>query len=87
MSKTLGRRTPMDRAAQVALPVLTVTGNLLVSLKEPQLGLLVILASEPFWGYSGWIAWKKSGQIGMFITNCIISSIITFGVINYWLLN
>ncbi len=79
------RRTALDRATQVLLPVLAILGNFLISARRPQFGLPVCLASEFFWFYSGWIAWKKSGQIGMFITNAVLAVIIAYGVANYWL--
>jgi hypothetical protein len=80
------RRTRLDRATQVALPPLAIIGNALISMKKPQVGLLICLVSEFFWLYSGWIAWKRSGQVGMFITNCVIAATVAYGVFNYWLL-
>lgn len=80
----MAQRTLMDRTTQVLLPPLALLGNLLISLKHPQAGLSVCLVSEIFWAYSGWIAWRRCGQIGMFITNIIIGLTVAYGVVNYW---
>lgn len=73
-----------DKATQVLLPALTITGFALTAMKKPQLGLIFNLISEIFWLYSSWYAWKKAGQVGIFITTLIITVIVTYGVINYW---
>jgi len=70
---------------QVLLPVLTVIGFLLVSLKMPQFGLPIQLVSQLVWLYSGYQAWKKAGQVGIFITSLIVTVIVLFGIVNYWL--
>jgi hypothetical protein len=77
----------MDRATQFLLPPLAIAGNALISMKQPQAGLLVCLLSEIFWFYSGLLAWKQSGQIGMFITNIAIGATVLYGVVNYWFLS
>ena len=74
-----------NNIAQVCLVVFTVLGFLFTSLKMPQYGLAFNLISEVFWLYSSYKAWKKADQIGMFINTIIITAIIGFGVINYWL--
>ena len=72
--------------AQICLPVLTVLGYALTSFKYPQYGLVVALASQVFWLYSSYRAWKEANQIGIFITTIIIILTLTYGVVNYWLL-
>lgn len=72
--------------AQVALPTLTVSAQFATSLKFPQWGLIINLAVQPFWLYSGWKAYKQAGQVGILVTTIIMAVVITCGVINYWLL-
>lgn len=81
----MAKRSPMDFATQLMLPPSALAGNLLIAMKHPQAGLLVCLFSEIFWTYSGWLAWRHGGQIGMFITNIAIGLTVAYGVINYWL--
>ena len=76
-----------DLLTQLLLPTLTILGFALTSIKKPELGLVASLVSEIFWLYSGWQAWKKAGQIGIFITTIIITIILSFGVINYWFIH
>jgi len=73
-----------DKATQVILPILTVFGFLLTGMKMPQIGLVISLTSQIFWMYTSWQAWKKAGQIGIFITSIITTVVLFFGVINYW---
>lgn len=80
------KQVSFNTIAQVGLTVLTVFGFLLTSLKLPQYGLIVALASEVFWLYSSYKAWRKANQIGMFITTIILTVTILFGVLNYWVL-
>ncbi|MGB4966472.1 MAG: hypothetical protein WBO77_05195 [Microgenomates group bacterium] len=75
-----------DKLTQVMLPITTILGFTLTSMKKPELGLIFNLASEIFWLYSGYKAWKTAGQIGIFITTIIISIIVLYGVLNYWVL-
>ncbi len=81
-----GKATFIQQATQVLLPTLTAIGFLLTSLKKPQYGLLVNFVSQFFWFYASWKAWKEAKQIGVFITTVIIFLIVSFGVINYWIL-
>jgi hypothetical protein len=55
-------------------------------MKLPQWGLASNLFSEIFWFYSSYRAWKDANQIGMFINTFVIAIILTYGLINYWLL-
>ncbi len=71
---------------QFALPVLTLGGQLAVAIKYPQWGLTIALASQPFWLYSSWKAYKQAGQIGIFVNTVFFCLITLFGVINYWIL-
>lgn len=80
------KRTPFDQLTQIALPLLTMAGFLLTSLKYPAYGLVLNLLSQIFWLYAGWVAWKKADQIGLFITALGITAILMFGVVNYFVL-
>lgn len=72
---------------QIGLVGFTMLGFLLTSLKLPKYGVLVNLISEIFWIYSSYKAWKKADQIGVFINTIIITIILVFGVVNYWIIN
>jgi hypothetical protein len=76
----------LNSIVQVSLVLFTILGFLLTSLKLPQYGLLAALVSEIFWLYSSYKAWKEANQIGIFITTIIVTIIVLFGVINYWIL-
>ncbi len=69
---------------QVALPVFTIGTQIAFALKVPQWGLIVNLIAQPFWFYSGWVAYKKAGQSGILITTIVVTVIIIFGIVNYW---
>lgn len=56
------------------------------SMKLPQYGLLFAFVAQTLWLYVTYKAWKKANQIGGFITTILEISIITFGVVNYWML-
>jgi len=71
---------------QVGLIGFTMLGFLLTSFKLPQYGLIANLVSEFFWVYSSYKSWKQADQIGIFITTIIITLIVLWGVINYWLI-
>ncbi len=75
-----------NKATQVMLPTLTILGFALTSFKKPELGLISNLVAEIFWLYSSWRAWKKAGQLGIFITTIIVTAVLIYGVINYWFL-
>ncbi len=70
---------------QVGLVGFTMLGFLLTSLKLPEYGVIANLISEVFWLYSTYKAWRDADQIGMFINTLIVTAILIFGVINYWL--
>lgn len=72
--------------AQVGLIIFTMLGFLLTSLKLPQYGLVFNLISQVFWIYSSYKAWKNANQIGMFINTLMITVILLWGIINYWIL-
>ncbi|KKP90537.1 MAG: hypothetical protein US57_C0001G0011 [Candidatus Moranbacteria bacterium GW2011_GWC2_37_73] len=69
---------------QVALPALTLGGQLAIALKFPKYGLVLALASQPFWLYSSWKAYKQAGQIGIFVNTVFFCLVTLFGVVNYW---
>ena len=70
---------------QFAIPALTIGGQMAISMKIPQWGLVILLSAQPFWLYSSWKSYKQAGQIGIFISTVLFSIITIFGVINYWL--
>ncbi len=72
-----------DKATQILLPILTVGGLLLVSLKLPMYGLMLTMTSQVFWFYAAWKAWKQAGQIGIFITTVAMTIVTIIGLINY----
>ena len=78
-------RKLMDKIANIFLPIFTISGFLLTSLKLPQWGLAFNLSSEIFWLYSSYWAWREAKQIGIFITTIVITIILIGGVVNYWL--
>lgn len=82
--KELERRS-LNNVMQVGLVGFTMLGFLLTSLKLPQYGVAANLVSEIFWLYGTYKAWKEANQIGMFINTLIVTAILIFGVINYWL--
>lgn len=75
-----------DMFVQVCLPVFTVLGFLLISLKQPGYGVAVSFFSQIFWLYSGYKAWKTAGQLGIFVNTLICTLVFGYGVINYWFL-
>lgn len=74
-----------NNLVQVGLVLFTMLGFLLTSFRLPQYGLIANLVSEIFWLHSSYKAWKNADQFGMFITTIIITVIVLFGVINYWI--
>ena len=76
----------LNNLVQICLVLFTMLGFLLTSFKFPQYGLIANLISEIFWIYSSYKAWKNADQFGIFITTIIITLIVLFGVINYWIL-
>ena len=69
---------------QVSLPVLTLGGQLAIAMKFPKYGLVLALASQPFWLYSSWKSYKQAGQVGIFVNTVAFSMLTIFGVLNYW---
>ena len=78
-------RRSFNSFMQVGLVGFTMLGFLLTSLKLPEYGVVANLISEVFWLYSTYKAWKEADQLGMFINTLIVTAILIFGVINYWL--
>lgn len=76
----------INSISQFAIPILTVTTQIVIAFKYPQYGLIINMLAQPFWIYSGWKAYKQAGQIGLFITTIIITIVIGLGIINYWFL-
>ena len=75
-----------NKATQIFLPLLTILGFMFTSFKKPEIGLAFNLLAQIFWLYSGYVAWKKANQIGIFITSIIITVLLMYGVVNYWFL-
>lgn len=75
-----------NNLTQVCIVLFTILGFLLTSFKLPQWGLVVSLIAQPFWMYSSYKSWKNANQIGAFITTLIITAVVSWGVINYWVL-
>lgn len=71
---------------QVCLPAFTVLGFLLISLKEPQYGVIVSLVAQVFWIYSAYRAWREADQVGLLVNSILNTFIFAYGVINYWFL-
>ena len=82
----MNKEKQFNSISQVALPIFTLGGQLAIAMKVPQWGLLLVLASQPFWLYSSWKSYKNAGQIGIFINTVIFSMVTIFGLINYWIL-
>jgi len=74
-----------NNLVQVCIVSFTLLGFLLTALKMPEWGLVSNLLSQPFWFYSSYKAWKNADQIGTFITTIMITSVLLFGVLNYWI--
>lgn len=79
------KRLTFNTVAQIALVLFTSLGFLFTALKLPQYGLIFNLISQVFWLYASYKAWKKADQIGVFINTLIITSILIYGVLNYWI--
>lgn len=79
------KQRSLNSVMQIGLVGFTMLGFLLTSLKLPEYGLIANLFSEVFWLYSTYKAWKEANQVGMFINTLIVTAILIFGVINYWL--
>jgi hypothetical protein len=76
----------LNNLAQIGLVLFTMMGFLFTSMKLPAYGLIFNLISQVFWIYSSYKAWKNADQIGVFINTIIITVIILWGIINYWIL-
>lgn len=74
----------LNNLFQVGLVFFTMMGFFLTAIKLPQYGLVSSLISEIFWIYSSYKAWKEADQIGIFITTILVTLIILFGILNYW---
>jgi len=71
---------------QIAIPLFTIGGQLAVSMKKPEFGLLLTFLAQPFWLYSSWKSYKTAHQIGIFINSVLFLCVTIFGIINYWIL-
>lgn len=75
----------INNLVQICIVSFTLLGFLLTSLKLPAWGLVSNLMSQPFWLYSSYRSWKKADQLGAFITTVMMTLVLLFGVINYWI--
>ncbi|MDP2708682.1 MAG: hypothetical protein Q8O93_01345 [bacterium] len=75
-----------NSVSQLAIPLLTIGGQIVYAFKFPQYGLLLNLAAQPFWIYSSWKAYRNAGQIGILITTVIFTIVTVAGLVNYWVL-
>jgi hypothetical protein len=78
-------KSSLDRLSQYAIPLLTVGGYALTSLKLPAWGLLVGLLAQPFWLYSSHRAYRQAGQSGLLVSSILMTIVLLYGVANYWL--
>lgn len=81
----MSKEKTFNSVAQMAIPVMTIGGQIAIALKFPAWGLIIALASQPFWLYSSWKSYRQAGQIGIFINTVVFSIVTAFGVINYWI--
>jgi hypothetical protein len=76
----------MDTVTQFALPCLTISAQIATSLKHPEIGLIINLVVQPFWLHASRMAYKKAGQIGIFVSTIIMTIVTALGIVNYWFL-
>ncbi|HEY4521365.1 MAG TPA: hypothetical protein VJL57_03135 [Candidatus Paceibacterota bacterium] len=69
---------------QACLLIFTAGGFLLTGLKLPQYGLIVNLVAGVFWLYASYRAWKEADQYGIMINTVIVTGVVIYGVLNYW---
>jgi len=81
----MNKSLTINNIAQFGLVIFTILGFLLISLKLPEYGLISNLVAQIFWLYSSYKAWKNANQIGMFINTIIITIIVLWGILNYWI--
>lgn len=74
-----------DKATQILLPILTVSGFFLTANKMPKYGFAIAALSQIFWLYTSYQSYKKAGQIGIFVTTIIMTFITFYGLFNWWL--
>jgi len=72
---------------QIGLVFFTLLGFFLTALKLPQYGLVAALISQGFWFYTSFKAWREANQIGILINTVVVTLIVAYGVVNYWLLS
>ncbi len=82
----MNKHFTFNNLAQICIVLFTILGFLFTSFKMPAWGLIFNLISQPFWLYSTYKSWKNADQIGTFINSLMITIVLIWGVINYWLL-
>jgi hypothetical protein len=76
----------LNKSIQLLLPAIAITGWILTSLKHPEYGLIAAFFAQLLWLHVTYRGWKKANQVGGFVTTIFEIAIISFGVLNYWLL-
>lgn len=82
----MNAKKAFNSLTQLAIPTLTIGAQLVTASKNPQYGLIINLAAQPFWFYSSWKAYREAGQSGILITTTIFTIVTIAGIINYWFL-
>lgn len=74
-----------DKLTQILLPIFTVSGWLLVASKHAKYGFIVNSIGQIFWLYTSYQAYKRAGQVGIFVTTIIMTIVTFYGLFNWWL--
>jgi len=77
----------LNTAMQIGLVFFTLLGFLLTAMKLPQYGLASNLFAQIFWFYTSIKAWREANQIGILINTIVVTLIVAYGVLNYWILS
>jgi hypothetical protein len=80
------QNSTFNRIIQILLPFVAILGWLATSLKHPEYGLIFAFFAQLLWLHVTYRGWKQAQQVGGFVTTLFEIAIISFGIINYWLL-
>lgn len=78
------KKTFFDQLSQFWIPIFTLSAQIALALKHPELSLVLNLMAQPFWLYSSYKAYQHVGQIGMFLNTIAFGLITVYGIINYF---
>lgn len=78
------KKTFFDNLSQFCIPIFTLSAQVALALKHPELSLVLNLIAQPFWLYSSYQAYRHVGQIGMFLNTIAFGLITVYGIINYF---